>query len=64
MKLVWEKQSLGLEFDFGQTWTPVVAWIGQYASSLELCATPFDVRGLSGEETEVEGPLCKMSATV
>jgi hypothetical protein len=64
MKLVWEKQSLGLEFDFGQVWTPVVAWIGRHVSSLELCAAPFVVRGLSGEETEVGGPLCKMSATV
>jgi hypothetical protein len=63
MKLVWEKQSLGLEFDIGQTWTPVVAWIGQYASSLELCATPFDVRGVFGEEIEIEGLICKLSAT-
>jgi hypothetical protein len=64
MKLVWEKQSLGLEFDFGQTWTPVVAWVGRYASSSELCATPFDVRGLFGEETKFQGPLCKLSVTL
>ena len=55
---------MGREFGLGRSRAPVLARFGRCASSPELCATLFDVGGLSGEETEVGGPLCKVSATV
>jgi hypothetical protein len=45
IKLIRGKRSLGLEFGFGQSRTPVIERIGQYTSSSEPCASPPTVEG-------------------
>jgi hypothetical protein len=46
LEINWGKHWLGLEFGFNQSRAPVFEQFGRYASSSELCATPFAVEDL------------------